>query len=655
VVIDRLDVIAALAAHQQHLAPDPAPDHTVLLALPAPALGTLIAADHFAELRRTALAALASELGGGDGPLAIVEYARGVLDALWQRGVRGLVVHGGGERPGHMRAVRYRWPGALREAGASLLAPLMDLREPVRVIAPGVVRIAPGVSAPGGAACVLAAVDEGDDPARVRTHDRVWPYACERDPRWRGPWSGVLPAAGRFGTAAGAVIRARWDAHWTQLGHPDAVRIAALGLDPELEATLREAPASVPGRRDLYAQVAANPGIDGAGQSLRAASVAPGRREPRAQVIAITGIDGAGKSSQVGWLAGELRERGARVEVTKLYRQGAFLELANLLGARTRRGGPLAAFVTSRTVKLVDSLRVYRDHLAGALVACDVVLFDRHVETHLAAAASQLGWDLTGHPALAPFPAAELRFWLALDPGTALARRDQRGEPPSADEHAIGLRGYADQFARLAAGPNEIVLDATAPADTNRRVILDRVTSVLAAPHGDPAWSSLVPSRGLPRRAGPRCAVHLGGSSEASGRASSIVELGAELLALRGALDGWCGPIAGHAPEAFWLEAYAAQLVLDLWTLTVPRARIALWPEAIAMMASHQSLEVLHELARLIAPRVDVETYDPRPASYAPTFAALGAGPRAALRLARDYADQLARIAGEHGWTETLT
>ena len=167
---------------------------------------------------------------------------------------------------------------------------------------------------------------------------------------------------------------------------------------------------------------------------------------------------------------------------------------------------------------------------------------------------------------------------------------------------------------------------------------------MLAPPHGDAARSGLVPSRGLPRRAGPRCSVHIGGGDP------GVVELGAELLALRGALAIWCGPIAGQAPEAFWLEAYAAQLVLDLWTLDVPRARLALWPDAVAGMASHQSLEGLPELARLLAPLVDVETYDPRPASYAPTFAALGAPPRAALRLARDYAAQLARLAGEHGW-----
>src|SRR4051794_34375616 len=104
----RLDVVAELAAHQQHLVAEPAAGETVVLALPLPALCTRIAADAFAELRRRELDALAREAGGGDGALAIIELAPGVLEVLWQRGVRALIVHGGLGRPGHMRAVRYR-------------------------------------------------------------------------------------------------------------------------------------------------------------------------------------------------------------------------------------------------------------------------------------------------------------------------------------------------------------------------------------------------------------------------------------------------------------------------------------------------------------------------------------------------------------------
>jgi dTMP kinase len=388
------------------------------------------------------------------------------------------------------------------------------------------------------------------------------------------------------------------------------VRAAVLGLDPALEADLR-----VP--------------------------VEP-RPSPRAKTIAITGIDGAGKSSHVARLAHALRDRGAAVRVIKLYRQGAFLELANELGARTRRGAPLAAFRVSRGIKLVDSLRVYRDHVAPALAACDAVLFDRYVETHVAAAESQLGWDVAAHPALAPFPVPGLRCWLALDPEIALARRDARGEPPSADEHAIGLRGYARVFARLAAAPGEIALDATRGEDDNARAIAERAVAIVAAAGGEVDRSSLVPASAPPRvRAPGPCAVWIGVDGER-------VALGDDALALRGALARWSG--AAGVPEAFWLEAYAAQLVIDVMTQAPARAAIALWPSAVAAMAGHGELDMLVELERVLAPLVEVERCDLRAESYEAVFAGLGAVGAAVGRLAGDYAAQLARIAAERGW-----
>src|SRR5690606_10936282 len=112
----------------------------------------------------------------------------------------------------------------------------------------------------------------------------------------------------------------------------------------------------------------------------------------------------------------------------KLYRQGAFLELAGELGARTRRGGPLAAFRVSRIIKLVDSLRVFREHMAPALRDCDVVVMDRYLETHVAAAESQLGWELSRHPALALFPRADRTICLGIPPAAALRRLSARTE-----------------------------------------------------------------------------------------------------------------------------------------------------------------------------------------------------------------------------------
>jgi len=621
---ERLDVVAELAAHQQNLEPPPVRARAALLALPPPPLCGMLAPDWFEAIWTRGLAALAEDLGGGDGPLPLVHAAGHGRDplpdrlaALWQSGVRDLFVHGMADQPGHARALLYRWPGALHRADAAGLAAILDgmhtAAEPVRWLDRGVARVAPGVPPPAGARLVIAAVDEEGDPRAVREQGaHVWPFAPDPGRRL-GPWSGTLPPGGAFGTARGERIRGRWGAWWSERGHGHVVRMAALGLDPALEAALRDP--------------------------------APPAPRTGARVIAITGIDGAGKSSHAARLARLLGDRGARVQVLKLYRQGAFLELANELGARTQRGAALAGFRTSRVVKLVDSLRVYRDQVAPALGACDALVMDRYVETHIAAARSQLGWDVSQHPALAPFPPADVRFWLELDPAIALERRDARGDRPSADEHPLGLRAYAREFDHLARGEREVRLDGTVPADENARAIAGRVVPLVAASGLAAAPAPTAPS-GAPvaRAAGrPRCAVHLGSCAVEP-------ELGADVFSLRGALEPWCGRAARGAPEAFWLEAYAAQLLLDVRTLDPGRARAALWPGALARMAAHADLEALREIERMLLAEVDIAGYAAAPEPYVGAFAALGAHPSAAERLAREYAAELDRLAREHAW-----
>ena len=140
---ERLDVVAALAAHQQNLEPPPVRGRAALLALPPPPLCRLIAADWFDALWTRGPAALADDLGGGDGALPLVHAAGHGSDslpdrlaALWQSGVRDLFVHGMADQPGHARALRHRWPGALHRADgaglAGILGALHAAVEPVR-------------------------------------------------------------------------------------------------------------------------------------------------------------------------------------------------------------------------------------------------------------------------------------------------------------------------------------------------------------------------------------------------------------------------------------------------------------------------------------------------------------------------------------------
>jgi len=135
--------------------------------------------------------------------------------------VRELIVYGAPRSAGHARALRYRWPGALQVLEVSWLdAPVRSARADPASLAPGVVRIAPGLRGAGTtSACVLAAVDAGGRSAAVAEQGRT----CGRmplDPRAAArAWSGVVRRRRAFGTASGAELRARWDAHWTGRGH----------------------------------------------------------------------------------------------------------------------------------------------------------------------------------------------------------------------------------------------------------------------------------------------------------------------------------------------------------------------------------------------------------------------------------------------------
>ena len=561
-----LDVVAELTAHQQNLVPWPPRARAALVALPlAPVCALLDTC--FARRRARELAGLAEALGGGDGPLPVVELGDidldGQLARLWGGGVRAVFAHGMVDQPGFARALAYRWPGELVSVGGSALALLHD-GDPVVWLADGVARVAPWGPVPDGARRALVGLDEEGDPRRIDARGaEVAAFAIDPGRRL-GAWSGVVPPRGALGTDEGARLRGVWQAWWAERGQPDLVRLAVLGLEPALEAALRPA-------------------------APRAQSAAR-----RARILVVTGVNGSGKSTQVERLARHLGDRGAAVRVIKLYRQGAFLELADQLGARTRRGAPLACFRVSRIVKLIDSLRVHRDHVVPALDACDALLMDRYVETHVAAARSQLDWDLAAHPALAPWPVADVRFWLEIDPEVALGRRDARGGSATADEHATGMRGYAREFARLARGDGEVRLDATAPAGENAAAIAAHADRLVTSPRGPADASRLVPPPAAPTAASVsdavprRCELRLGGTGG--------LELGAEVFALRAALGDGAG--AGGAPESFWLEAYAAQLLIDLRVHARARARAALWPGALARMPGHADLPVLDELAR---------------------------------------------------------
>jgi thymidylate kinase len=604
-VVDGLDVVARLAAHQANLDPPARPARAALLALPPPRIVAALLGDgDAAALRDAWIAAWAERLGGGDGPLPALDLARDprplgeILDGA---AADRLVVIGRRDAPGFAREVALRWPRALVEPDADLGAPLHDDPSPVAWLAPGIVRVFEGTAAPPGARRVLVGIEGDADPAEVAAaYGGARAYARSRAGR------GFVPEAGLFATARGNRVRDAWRAYWGALGHEAALREAVLGLEPDLDARVRGSARAAPPR-------------------------------PRARVFVVTGLDGAGKSTHALALRQAIEATGRSACVLKLYRQGAFLALADELSGRTRRGAPLACFRLSRVVKLLDSLRVYRDALHPALARFDAVVLDRYTETHVAAAASQLGWDVSAHPLLAPFPPPDLAFWLTLDPAEALRRLEGRGERLSADEHAAGLAGYARWFAALARGSDGIELDARAPLGENAQ----RIAAAALARLGEGRSAAAAPPVAAARESGRTTPLPV-----VVGAPNGGAELGAEIKALAAVLRESGG---AAVPASFWLEAHAAQVVLDARTTAAPRAWIPLWPEAVRRMGRCAELVGLEELARLLDPAVDVTAWAPL-ADDDPVCALLAPAAGARRRFVLEHNEALAAVARERGW-----
>lgn len=599
------------AAHLANLTPTRRPPRRAVICLPPPPICGLLAPEIFAARRARDAAEVARRIGGGEGTAPTLDLTLDLgagliepLDRLWADGIEALVVLGAEEQPGLYRELVARWPGAVspwRGPEAALSGPLFE-GPPILALAPGVIRLAPGVApalAPSVAPTrwlVAVEADEAPPPPPEGIKAAAWrPYVW--DPARRmGQWAGVAPPSIR--AAEGGEARRAWGA----LRPSALMHEAALGVDVTLQRAL--AP-RLPTTLEL-----------------------PARR------YVITGTDGAGKSTHVQRAAEALYGAGAEVEIVKLYRQGAFLQLADELSARVKAGAPLSAFRLSRVVKLVDSLKVARDVLIPAAARCDALILDRWVETHRAAALSQLRWDLTDHPAYTLYPEAHRAIWLTLPVAEAqgrLAARRAAGGRLTADEHRAGLQGYAECFEAWAPGPSGVRLDAEAPLAENA----GRVADLLLSDHP-------------PRRAAPRAPTGPIMAPEARraegeveiviGHVEGLPVMGEGLWSLRALGD------LSRASVAFWLEAWAAETVLALWVGHHQRVCAPLWPEAVAL--AWPDLEAIGELAHLIRHEGAVIGWRPPP----PMLFSPLASPAGARRLERRYAEALAALAEDAGW-----
>ena len=572
-----------------------------LLALPTPPVCALVAADVFRDRRHVALRRLAGLVGGGDGPVPVVDLDRmrlsEALDALATGEITHVLLYGAANQPGFTRAILCRWAGGveiLTTRRGSLLAPLLDDPTPTRWLAPGVVRVLPGVPAPD-ARLVIAAVDGGTPPETIEPDWRF--YALDPE-RAMAPWSGCLPEEARAGTERGEHLRAAW----TTQHNPPTIRCAALGLDPVLDRSLADPSAVVPIANRLHV---------------------------------VAGARGSGRSTHASRAASTLAQRGRRVMQLSIRRPGAFRQLATDLRARTRRGAALSAFRAAELLELMDALRMLPDALLPALEGHDDVVMDGYVEARVAAAEARLGWSIAEHALIRAFPRPASRVWLQTDADTAAAR----GDPRDPDCEPARWWGTSRSLARQV-GAGDLVLDGGADLEANAAAVIVQLERTLRGPRAARFSVENLPTRArLARPRRDRCEIMLGA-------ARALPSLGEEVWKLRAVVDARSGP--GGVAEGLWCEAYAVQLALDLLTTSYARARMPVWPSALRRIPWFRDLEVLDEVTRMIEPLVSVVGWAESTGGF---FEALADSPAGADRLERAYLVALGDEARLRGWT----
>jgi hypothetical protein len=135
------------------------------------------------------------------------------------------------------------------------------------------------------------------------------------------------------------------------------------------------------------------------------------------------------------------------------------------------------------------------------------------------------------------------------------------------------------------------------------------------------------------------------------GGPAALCTLGDDALRLCAFARERLGAAAEGFPEAFWIEAYAAQIVLDVRAQPrtgAARPRVALWPAALRRLALFSDLEMLDELERIALADATVLAVSPDTSGAEAAFAVLC--PAAGARLARSYHRALEDLAAERAW-----
>lgn len=198
-------------------------------------------------------------------------------------------------------------------------------------------------------------------------------------------------------------------------------------------------------------------------------------------ILGVDGIDGSGKSTQLTALREYLESQARSVCVHKIYRHGVFHDTVTDLTRQCAGGRNLHPWPLQRRIKLFDSIKYYYRAVEPDMSRCDVMIFDRYVQTHLAAGLGRYGHDPHARELMSVYPDPDRVYLLDVPVEVALKRLAPR-TTRTVDENPYMLRRYRDVLRELATVDDRVlVLDGRQDRDAIHETIRADVEQLLEA------------------------------------------------------------------------------------------------------------------------------------------------------------------------------
>ncbi|AGL14899.1 thymidylate kinase [Actinoplanes sp. N902-109] len=185
--------------------------------------------------------------------------------------------------------------------------------------------------------------------------------------------------------------------------------------------------------------------------------------------IALVGIDGSGKTTQAHLLAEALADRGAPAR----YRRNAggrrwFGRLAGVAG-RQEVLPPRAMLFVEGVLRWLAILRT----LLRRWCTGELTVMDRYAACQFASIRARGGDDRRARRFYRLFPAPDITFFLAVDPGIAYERIERRGYDHEELDH---LRASIAAYRALPEFDRFVVIDANGTPEQVQAALLDHLS-----------------------------------------------------------------------------------------------------------------------------------------------------------------------------------